>query len=191
MLLKEYFIYKFLYFSLSKIWAFLPNFLVSTLSANGQFPQIFGYFSRKFAETVRLHVYRKFPHQKLRGKTCILRCVYLSVHFHSCCFYIQYHRGIRAITSMPVKVFCFILTRCRNIRFFYTTFVLIIQKRPRFEPGPPNLQFVPTPLLQVWRFSFRMTLSLFANWNNYFWDDSYHFLKFQLLLPKFYQWLER
>ena len=145
----------------------------------------------------KLFVYtftENFLTKKLRGKVCILRNVYFSVHFHSCCFYIQYHRGIREITSMPVKVFCFILTRCRNIRFFYTTFVLIIQKRRRFEPGPPSLLFVATPLLQVWRFSFRMTLSLFANWskiralfnwNNYLWDDSSHFLKFHLLLPKF------
>ena len=27
---------------------------------------------------------------------------YVLVHFHSCCFYIQYHGGIREITSMPV-----------------------------------------------------------------------------------------
>ena len=26
---------------------------------------------------------------------------YLSAHFHSYCFYIQYHGGIREITSMP------------------------------------------------------------------------------------------
>ena len=30
-------------------------------------------------------------------------CLYcLSVHFHSCCFYIQYHGGIREINSMLV-----------------------------------------------------------------------------------------
>ena len=34
---------------------------------------------------------------------------YLSVHCHSCYFYIQYYGGIRAIASMPVQIFCFIL----------------------------------------------------------------------------------
>ena len=67
---------------------------------------------------------------------------YSSVHCHSCCFYIQYYGGIRDIISMPV---CFILCsilltewRNRNIRFFYTTFVLTIQKRSRFEPASPQ-----------------------------------------------------
>ena len=67
---------------------------------------------------------------------------YLSVHCHSCCFYIQHHGSIREITSTPVYIFCSILcsmllTRWRNIRLFYTTFVLTIQKRSRFEPAPP------------------------------------------------------
>ena len=38
-------------------------------------------------------------------KECILfiGCLhYLPVHFHSCCFYIQYHGGVREITSMPL-----------------------------------------------------------------------------------------
>ena len=63
---------------------------------------------------------------------------YLPVHCHSCCFYIQLHGGIREITSMPVYIFCFILcfillTRRRSIRLLYTTFVIAIQRRFRFE----------------------------------------------------------
>ena len=27
---------------------------------------------------------------------------FLSVHFHSCCFYVQYHGDIREISSIPV-----------------------------------------------------------------------------------------
>ena len=62
--------------------------------------------------------------RKLGGKVCVLRRAYLSVYIHSCCFYIQYHRGIREISSMPVQIFCFILnfiilTRWRNIRSLY------------------------------------------------------------------------
>ena len=30
-----------------------------------------------------------------------IRCIYLSLHFHSCSFYVQYHGGRREITSMP------------------------------------------------------------------------------------------
>ena len=51
------------------------------------------------------------------------------------CFYIQYHWGIREITSVPVKIICFILcyillTRWRNIKLFNTIFALTIQKSP-------------------------------------------------------------
>ena len=54
-------------------------------------------------------------------------------------------------------MFCFILcstllTRWRNIRLFYTTFVLTIQNRSRFEPGSPSPLFVVTP----WSFFFRL-----------------------------------
>ena len=39
----------------------------------------------------------------LKGNFLFKGCLYyLSVHFHSCCFYIQYHGGIREITSMTV-----------------------------------------------------------------------------------------
>ena len=72
---------------------------------------------------------------------------YLSVHCHFCCFYIQYHGRIREINFMPI--FCFIifsvlLTRWRNIKLHYTTFVLAKQKRSRYEhahlPPPPHPQ---------------------------------------------------
>ena len=70
---------------------------------------------------------------------CILfvGCLYyLSLHCHSCCFYTKYHGGIREITSMPVYIYIHV-TRWRNIRLFYNTFVLAMQKRSRFEPGYP------------------------------------------------------
>ena len=38
---------------------------------------------------------------------------YLSVHCHSCYFYIQHHGGIRVIASMPIKI------------LFYITFYII------------------------------------------------------------------
>ena len=74
-------------------------------------------------------------------KECILfidSLYYLSVLFHSCCFYIQHHGGRKEITSMPAYTFCstlhsILLTRWRNIRLFYTTFTLTIQKKSRFE----------------------------------------------------------
>ena len=92
---------------------------------------------------------KTYTHQQsitilLKGYILFIGCLYyLSVHFHSCYFYIQNHRGIRDITSMPVQIFCFKLcsilkTWWRNIRLFYTAFVLTIQKRSRFEPGPPQ-----------------------------------------------------
>ena len=67
---------------------------------------------------------------------------YLSVHFHLCCFYIQYLRGIK-------EIFCFKLcsilsTWWRNIRLFHTAFVFTPQKRSRFEPAPPS-RFEPSP----------------------------------------------
>ena len=43
-----------------------------------------------------------FLARKLDEKVCILRSVYLSVHFRSCCFYIHCHGGIREITYMPL-----------------------------------------------------------------------------------------
>ena len=72
---------------------------------------------------------------------------YLSLHFHSWCFYIQYHRGIGEITSMLKKIFCFNLcsilsTWWRNIRLFYNVFVLTIQKIFRFEPRTTPLSFL-------------------------------------------------
>ena len=85
-----------------------------------------------------------------------LNCLYyLLAHFHSCCFYIQYHGGMREINPMPVLIFyfilgCTLLTRWRNIRLSYTMFLLKIQKRSRsrFEPvhPPPPLTHPPKPL---------------------------------------------
>ena len=77
---------------------------------------------------------------------------YLSVHFHSCCFYNQYHGCIREITSMPVSIFCFtlcsiLLTWWRNIRLFYTSY-LRYKKVPNLNLSPPpSPLFVATPLL--------------------------------------------
>ena len=46
----------------------------------------------------------------LKEYTLFICCLYyLSVHFHSCCFYIKYHGGIRDTTSVPVQIFCFVL----------------------------------------------------------------------------------
>ena len=39
-----------------------------------------------------------------------------------------------------------LLTRRRNVRLFYTTFLLTIQKESRSEPGPPSSLFVAKPL---------------------------------------------
>ena len=41
-----------------------------------------------------------------------------------------------------------LLTRCRNIRLFYITFVLTMQKRSWFEPGPLSPLFLATPLIR-------------------------------------------
>ena len=66
-------------------------------------------------------------------------------------FYIQHHGGITEITLMPVYIFCFILctlllTRWRNIRFFYTSSVLA---RIRFEsPSSVICNYAP----EVWSF---------------------------------------
>ena len=84
---------------------------------------------------------------------CFWSFYHLSVHFHSCCFYMEYCWAIREITTMPVYIFCFILfskilTPWRNIRIFYTTSVLTIQKRSRFEPvpQPTNCSYAPVSL---------------------------------------------
>ena len=87
-----------------------------------------------------------------------LNCLYyLLAHFHSCCFYIQYHGGMREINPMPVLIFyfilgCTLLTRWRNIRLSYTMFLLKIQKRSRsrFEPvHPPPLPIHPSHYLSL------------------------------------------
>ena len=49
-------------------------------------------------------------------------------------------------------ILCFILLtqwRNRNIRFFYTTFLLTIQRRSQFESASPSPLFVATPLAEV------------------------------------------
>ena len=86
---------------------------------------------------------RKKKLESLRLQECSLRnrsLWKLEASFLRNCFYIQYRRGRREITSFPVQKFCFLLcsTRWRNISLFYTTFVLTIQKRSRFEPVPPQ-----------------------------------------------------
>ena len=55
---------------------------------------------------------RRYDHITLLLKEYILfiGCLnYLSVHFHSCCFFIQYHGGIRELTFIPVWTYRFIL----------------------------------------------------------------------------------
>ena len=37
-----------------------------------------------------------------------------------------------------------------ELRLYYTAFVLTIQKRSRFEPGPSSPFYVATPLLTLW-----------------------------------------
>ena len=67
-------------------------------------------------------------------------------------FFIQHHRSIRHITSIPICTYRFILSSILltpmklNIRQLYTIFVLTIQKRSRFKLGPPSPLFVATPL---------------------------------------------
>ena len=75
---------------------------------------------------------------------------YLSVHY--CCFYIQYHGGIREIASITLHIFSFtlcsvFLTRWRNIRPFYITFVLTIQKGPDLNLSP---QFTICSYTHLW-----------------------------------------
>ena len=74
---------------------------------------------------------------------------YLSAQFHSCCFYIQYHRSVREITTIPVKIFCFILcsilfTRWRNTPL-HTMFVLAIKKGPDLNLAPQSTICSNTP----------------------------------------------
>ena len=89
----------------------------------------------------------------------VLAVIYLSVHFHACCLYIQYRGGIREITSMSVSIFCFICvmlfilsTRCKNIRLFYTTFALTMQERSRFEPAPQSTICSYAPVIPLTEF---------------------------------------
>ena len=44
------------------------------------------------------------------------------------------------------KLCSILLTWWRIIRFFYTVFVLTVQKKSRSEPGPPSPLFIATPL---------------------------------------------
>ena len=93
---------------------------------------------------------KTYTHQQsitilLKGYILFIGCLYyLSVHFHSCYFYIQYHKCIGKITSLPVQTFCcfklrsILLTWWRNIRLFYTILVLTIQEKSRFQPALPQ-----------------------------------------------------
>ena len=78
---------------------------------------------------------------------------------YSYSFYMQYHGGIREITSMPVLTFyfmlCSILLIGRKTRFFFTTFVFMIQKKDPDLNLTPSPQFVATLLrLAFLRFTF-------------------------------------
>ena len=47
-----------------------------------------------------------------RVSVIFIGCLYyLLVHFQTCCFYIQYHRGTREINAMPDRYFalCYVL----------------------------------------------------------------------------------
>ena len=85
--------------------------------------------------------------------------IFLSVHCHSCCFYIQYHRGRckRDYLHASIDILflsSMLLTLWKNIRHFYTMSVLTIQKRSRFEPGPLSPS---TPLYQCLFFTLQLT----------------------------------
>ena len=60
-----------------------------------------------------------FLTRKLGGKVCILHYVHLSVHFHLCCFYMQYHRGIREITSIHASI---------DILFYMMSYIINMMK---------------------------------------------------------------
>ena len=68
---------------------------------------------------------------------------YLSVHFHSYSFYIQYRGGIREITSLPPCQYKYcalcsiLLTRWRSIRFFYHVRAYETKKDPIWACPPP------------------------------------------------------
>ena len=55
----------------------------------------------------------------------------------------RYKRDYVHVSRDILFKLCIILLTCwRNIRLFYTAFLLMIQKRSRFEPGPPSPLFV-------------------------------------------------
>ena len=104
------------------------------------------------------HIHDQSVTMLLKKHIGFLCVYYLSAHFHSCCFYVQHHGAIRENTSMPVWIFCFklffiLLTWWSNIKLFYTTFVLTIQKRSWFEPACSKLsnvrQYVLANLLSI------------------------------------------
>ena len=93
----------------------------------------------------------------LLNEHILLMCClyYLSVHFHSYSFYIQYRGGIREITSLhPCQYkYCalcsILLTRWRSIRFFYHVRAYETKKVPIWAcptPLPVSPLFVATPL---------------------------------------------
>ena len=54
--------------------------------------------------------------------------------------------GLFVLTVGYVDMKTYPLTKYYYIGFFYIAFVLTIQKRFRFEPGPPSPLFLATPL---------------------------------------------
>ena len=125
------------------------NFLHQFLEKSAQFER-----SCKYRRFVCLHCWlRRYDH--ISTNQCITTILkvhilfigylyYLLAHFHSCCFYVQYHDYLH--TSIGILFYIIIcpilLTQWRNIWLFYTTFVLAIQKRSRFEPASPPVHFL-------------------------------------------------
>ena len=72
---------------------------------------------------VRVHICISYKHTH-KPTYIYIHLSNLSIHCYSFCFYIQYHGGIKDITTMSVKTFCFILcsvllTSWRNIRLLH------------------------------------------------------------------------
>ena len=74
---------------------------------------------------------------------------YLSVHFHSCYFHIQYHGGIREITSMPVQIFYYIINTTKKHQ------TLLYHVRTYDRKKGPDLNVTPPPLPPVHCFQLR------------------------------------
>ena len=69
---------------------------------------------------------KTYTHQQsitilLKGYILFIGCLYyLSVHFHSCCFYTQYHGGIREIALLRKNLLC---KNCRTLQYL-THFII-------------------------------------------------------------------